>query len=55
MEARPEFTVIAGPNGAGKSRLSPYYIYIKKSAKHEVTNHGIKWFNMFFADYFKNL
>ncbi len=37
------------------SRLSPYYIYIKKSAKHEVANHGIKWFNMFFADYFKNL
>lgn len=40
MEARPEFTVIAGPNGA---------------TKHEVTNHGIKWFNMFFADCFKNL
>lgn len=30
-------------------------IYIKKSAKHEVTNHGIKWFNHFFAEAFKEL
>ena len=28
---------------------------IKKSAKHEVTNHGIKWFNQFFAEAFKEL
>lgn len=30
-------------------------IYIKKSAKHEVSNHGIKWFNHFFAEAFKEL
>lgn len=30
-------------------------IYIKKSAKHKVTNHGIKWFNLFFAEAFKEL
>lgn len=30
-------------------------IYIKKSAKHEVTNHSFKWFNQFFAEVFKRL
>lgn len=30
-------------------------IYIKKSAKHEVTNHDIRWFNQFFAEAFKKL
>ena len=30
-------------------------IYIKKSAKHEVTNHSYGWFNEFFSEAFENL
>lgn len=30
-------------------------IYIKKSAKHEVTNHTYGWFNEFFSEAFENL
>ncbi len=30
-------------------------IYIKKSGKHEVTNHNFAWFNVFFADAFEKL
>ena len=30
-------------------------IYIKKSAKHEVTNHTYGWFNEFFSEVFENL
>lgn len=30
-------------------------IYIKKSAKHEVTNHSFDWFNQFFAEAFNKL
>lgn len=30
-------------------------IYIKKSAKHEVTNHTYGWFNEFFSDAFESL
>lgn len=30
-------------------------IYIKKSARHEVTNHSVKWFNKYFAEIFKDL
>ena len=30
-------------------------IYIKKSAKHEVTKHSYSWFNQFFAEAFKKL
>ncbi len=30
-------------------------LYIKKSAKHEVSNHGFEWFERFFAEAFNNL
>ena len=30
-------------------------IYIKKSAKHEITNHSYSWFNEFFEEAFNNL
>ena len=30
-------------------------IYIKKSAKHEVTNHSYGWFNDFFSEAFEKL
>lgn len=30
-------------------------IYIKKAAKHEVTNHNFGWFNQFFAEAFESL
>ena len=30
-------------------------IHIKKSAKHEVTNHTYGWFNEFFSEVFENL
>ena len=30
-------------------------IYIKKSAKHEATNHSYGWFNEFFSEAFENL
>lgn len=30
-------------------------IYIKKSEKHEVTNHSFDWFNQFFAEAFEKL
>lgn len=30
-------------------------LYIKKSAKHEITNHSYSWFNEFFEEAFNNL
>ena len=30
-------------------------LYIKKSAKHEITNHSYSWFNEFFKEAFNNL
>lgn len=30
-------------------------IYIKKSAKHEITNHIYGWFNEYFKEAFENL
>ena len=30
-------------------------LYIKKSAKHEITNHSCSWFNEFFEEAFNNL
>ena len=30
-------------------------LYIKKSAKHEITNHSYSWFNKFFEEAFNNL